>query len=251
MRRHSDITYERHLRQTVATRQELHERWANRVLLGEVKVIDLLQLLHFTVDHTDTELLYTSQLIHSLQVYEMVTSYDLPSPDLQYKNDLQIAALVHDLGKLLSLFGEADRNVDCMNTVIDYDDPGGASAQGLGIGHLAIQWNHDEYAYQKLRHSKLPPRVLAAVRFHSLREMTGKSFGPRRFGSEEVVITEDDMNRFSKHFSAEDVESHDFVDTLRWFDMNSKQRVDDIPDVSFADIEMIVGKYFANGQIIW
>ena len=33
-----------------------------------VRVLDMLLLLHYTIDHTDTFLYYTSQLIHCLQV---------------------------------------------------------------------------------------------------------------------------------------------------------------------------------------
>ena len=75
--------------------------------MGRVAVWDLLQLLHFTIDHSDTFLMYTSQLTHCLQVFAAVSSFPwAPSGyhDPQYKRDMQVAALVHDVGKLLTRF---------------------------------------------------------------------------------------------------------------------------------------------------
>ena len=120
LRSHKRHVYWQHNQQTLGDRSELQTRWGNGTLLGEVRIWDLLQLLHFTVDHTDTVLLYTSQFVHALQVFAGVTAYDFRRwPfDAWWQRDMQLAALVHDLGKLLSLFGERDWNVDCMNRVI-------------------------------------------------------------------------------------------------------------------------------------
>ena len=48
---------------------------------------------------------------------------------------LQVAALVHDLGKSLTLFGEEDGNVDCMNRVVGY---GNGGLDGLDVDGGAI-----------------------------------------------------------------------------------------------------------------
>eukprot|EP00966_Prymnesium_polylepis_P264038 6099734-Prymnesium_polylepis.1 len=40
----------------------------------------------------------------------------MPERDDAYRRDMRLAALVHDMGKLLTLFGEDDGNVDCMNS---------------------------------------------------------------------------------------------------------------------------------------
>ena len=66
--------YQRHHRQTAATRKRLMRRWTSAPLLGRVGVWDLLHLLHFTIDHTDAKLRYTSHFIHSLQVYQTVVA---------------------------------------------------------------------------------------------------------------------------------------------------------------------------------
>ena len=66
-KKHSSSIYERHHLQTAHQRSELHRKWS-RPLVGNVQLLDLLLMLHFTIDHTDTKLMYTSQLIHCLQV---------------------------------------------------------------------------------------------------------------------------------------------------------------------------------------
>ena len=66
--RHRRLTYHKHNQQTEHTRSRLQAAWSpNRTLLGEVRLWDLLQLLHFTIDHSDPYLRYTSQFTHCLQ----------------------------------------------------------------------------------------------------------------------------------------------------------------------------------------
>ncbi len=55
---------------------------------------------------------YTSQFIHSLQVYQTVVADPMPEHDDAYRRDMRLAALVHDFGKLLTVFGERDEHVD-------------------------------------------------------------------------------------------------------------------------------------------
>ena len=147
MRKFNDAIYTEHNQATVTTRKRLNEKWSAATLLGkEIEVWSLLQLLHFTVDHSDGLLFYTSQFIHSLQVYEGVTRthFDETTNDPAYKRDMRLAALIHDIGKLLALIGnEADANVDCMNRVI----PGSLPLTGppIGLSNIPVQWNHDEY----------------------------------------------------------------------------------------------------------
>ena len=92
---HVGDIYWRHNRQTAATRKRLMRRWAGAPLLGRVGVWDLLHLLHFTIDHTDVQLKYTSQFIHSLQVYQTVVADPMPEHDDEYRRDMRIAALLH------------------------------------------------------------------------------------------------------------------------------------------------------------
>ena len=91
MRDFARAVYRQHNRQTVADHRRLQATWANRTLLGEVRAWDLLQLLHFTIDHTDDLLMYTSQFIHCLQVYAGVSRAPFKGRDARWRRDMQIA----------------------------------------------------------------------------------------------------------------------------------------------------------------
>ena len=126
LKAHAESVYLAHNNQTAAQRRALARKW-DRALIGRVKVLDLLFLLHFTIDHTDTFLGYTSQLIHCLQVFSAVSHplqsftrsknarYHYPGSTAvelaRYARDMRASALIHDVGKVLTLFGEADGSV--------------------------------------------------------------------------------------------------------------------------------------------
>ena len=121
------------------------------MLLGNVSAFDLLMLLHFTIDNTDHHLQYTSQFIHCLQVYNAVKRSTDPrmDKDPKYREDMMMGALVHDMGKSLSLFGEKDGNVDCMNRVTGY--------RAAGLDGVDFQYNHECARPLPLRALLRPP----------------------------------------------------------------------------------------------
>ena len=245
MRTFGSSIYLEHDRQTVKTREGLQDKWATTVLIGDVDIWELLKLLHFTVDHSDHLLLYTSQFIHSLQVYEMV-SKDQQIVDIAERRDLQIAALIHDLGKLLALVGnEDDANVDCMNRVIPDSLP--IDGPPIGLSNMMIQWNHDEYGYQKVvqADTKLPQRVLYAIRFHSCRELTGHPNGNAHHR-----VGEAEIRHFSHHLLPDDYEHIPFVLKFRHYDQASKQRTAVLPSVDYEEIKSLLHSYFPH-KITW
>ena len=143
--RHVDEIYEAHVLQTDAQRRDLSARWSLRNRKGGR--VGFAQVLHFTVDHTDRFLMYTSQFIHCLQVFGgIVRADDQSDPAMEglvtdgTRSDLEIGALIHDLGKTLTLFGERDGNVDCMNRIVRF--------VGNGLDGVVAQWNHDEFAFK-------------------------------------------------------------------------------------------------------
>lgn len=238
--------YEKHVNQTVADVHRLQQQWSNQVIIGEVNVWDLLMLLHFTIDHSDSLLHYTSQFIHCLQVYGMVrrTAFPQDQYDAQYKADMKITALVHDLGKLLTVFGEKDYNVDCMNTVIQHGE------SGQGLDSLVAQWNHDEYGYQKLKsNTLLPRRVLTAVRFHSLREVTGEF--THQYGNSITNVTRQDVYKFNNVLTPTEKEDLEFVKHFRSFDQGSKIRTDVVPAIDLAEVQDFLDEYFKGGKMLW
>jgi hypothetical protein len=145
---------ERHDAQTIETVQALNRKYA-APLIGTVRVWDLLEMLAGCVDPTDPSLYGASKLIHVLQVVQAMEDDRVTDPDML------CAALVHDLGKLLLLHGEMPENVACMNAPI------GEYPAGVGLDNCVFQWNHDEFAYSRLK-DHVPEHVAWLVRYHSI-----------------------------------------------------------------------------------
>ncbi len=144
-----------HCAQTPEAVASLTRKYSQSVF-GRVETWTLLERLADCVDPTDVALGNTSQLTHTLQVLEGMDR------DGVQDQDLRIAALVHDIGKLLLLTGEAPENVVCFN------DPIGEYAPGTGLGRCILQWNHDEFGYSRLKDHVSDP-VAWLVRYHSIR----------------------------------------------------------------------------------
>ena len=145
----------RHRAQTRETVTALRRRYA-RPVYGRVEIDTLLERLARCVDPTDVRLGGVSQHQHVLQVVEAMESDGVTDPDLL------LAALVHDLGKVLLLVGEAPENVVCFN------DPIGEFEPGIGLDRCVLQWNHDEFGYSRLK-DHVPDPVAWLVRYHSIR----------------------------------------------------------------------------------
>lgn len=257
---YAERVYEKHKLQSDADRHALTHRW-RMPLVGRVAVWDLLQLLHFTIDHSDTFLMYTSQLTHCMQVFAAVSSFPFHLQgyhDPGYKRDMQVAALMHDVGKLLTIFGEADEHVDCMNRLTA--SPSAAS----GLDGLSYEWNHDEFGFQKMW-PYLPPRVLDVMRLHSLREIpyavyvnTTHSLDHCKAVARDlrddpyrVDVTAAQVHAFRASLSAADVERATFVAQFQWFDARSKKQTDRIPPVDLDEVEAIISHYFPGGMLVW
>jgi inositol oxygenase len=133
------------------------------------------------VDDSDPDLEAT-QLDHALQTAEALRADGAPPW-------LVLTGLIHDLGKVLCLFGEpqwavvgdtfpvgcgfdprvvhADlfaANPDAR--VPAYASPLGIYAPGCGLDGVLLSWGHDEYLYHVVR-EHLPAPALAIIRYHS------------------------------------------------------------------------------------
>jgi inositol oxygenase len=171
---------ENHARQTLAfvlaKRAELLP--PRRQRMG---VFEAIEALAQVVDASDPDL-GLSQLDHALQTAEALRADGAAKP-------LVLAGFVHDLGKVLCLFGEpqwavvgdtfpvgcawSERVVfpELFAANPDAADPRYASVCGIyaphcGLDRLTLSWGHDEYLYHVLR-AHLPPDALDLVRFHS------------------------------------------------------------------------------------
>ncbi len=144
----------RHFLQTKEAVLALKKKY-EKPIFGKIKMTNLLKLLGECVDPGDTRLGGVSQLTHLLQVAEAMEN------DGVSDSDLLIAALTHDIGKVLLLTDEDPENVICMNKPI------GEYKKGIGLDNCFFQWNHDEFAYSRLK-DYLPDHISWLIRYHSI-----------------------------------------------------------------------------------
>jgi len=145
---------ERHWKQTHQTVAALKRKYEEAVF-GRQGIWELVEKLALCVDPTDGELYGASQLIHTRQVVAGMERDGVSDPDFF------LAAITHDLGKVLLLTAEAPENVVGMNAPI------GQYSEGGGLDQVVFQWNHDEFVYSRLK-DYLPDHVAWLLRYHSI-----------------------------------------------------------------------------------
>jgi inositol oxygenase len=150
----------------------------NRRQMGIFEALDYLNTL---VDDSDPDI-DLSQLQHLLQTSEAIR--EAGHPDW-----FVLTGLIHDLGKVLCLFGEPQWAVvgdtfpvGCaFNNRIVYSEfftanpdtaderfnsHTGVYREGCGLRNVELSWGHDEYMYQRMK-DYLPEPALYMIRFHS------------------------------------------------------------------------------------
>jgi len=145
---------EAHRAQSLESVAALRRRY-HAPVFGRVDTWTLVERLANCLDPTDGLLGCTSQLVHVLQILDMMESEGVTDPHLL------AAAVVHDVGKLLLLVDEAPENVVCLN------EPIGEYPPGAGLDNCVLQWNHDEFAFTRLS-GEVPAAVAWLVRYHSV-----------------------------------------------------------------------------------
>ncbi|KAF8348455.1 inositol oxygenase [Amanita rubescens] len=174
---------EQHAKQTVEfnIKARVDFKSKKRARMG---VWEAMELLNTLVDESDpdTDL---SQIEHLLQTAEAIRKDGKPEW-------MQVTGLVHDLGKLLLLFGAegqwdvvgdtfvvgckfSDKNIypesfednsDSYDSV--YSTEYGIYKPHCGLDNVMLSWGHDEYLYNVLKdQSSLPAEGLAMIRYHS------------------------------------------------------------------------------------
>ncbi len=207
---------ENHARQTLEFVLGQHERYLplRRTRMGVFEAIDRLSEI---VDDSDPDI-DLSQLDHALQTAEALRAEGAP-------RWLVLTGFVHDLGKVLCLFGEpqwavvgdtfpvgcafSDRivfpelfaaNPDAADA--RYASEHGIYAAGCGLDALRLSWGHDEYLYHVLR-DHLPAPALPIIRYHSF-------YAWHREGA------------YAWAAAPEDAEKRDVVQRFNPFDLYSK-----------------------------
>jgi inositol oxygenase len=202
---------------------------------------EAMEFLNTLVDDSDpdTEL---SQIEHLMQASEAIRAAGRPSWFV-------LTGLIHDLGKVLCLFGEpqwavvgdtfpvgcaySDKvvfpeffkdNPDTANAA--YQTPSGIYQDGRGLDKVHLSWGHDEYLYHVVK-DYLPEEALYMIRYHSF-------YAGHREGA------------YGHLFSEHDREMFEWVRAFNPFDLYSKSAVR--PDVSGLRpyYERLIADYFPS-----
>lgn len=174
---------EQHEKQTVEFNTRVRDRFREQKN-AKLGVWQAMELLNTLVDDSDpdTDL---SQLDHLVQTAEAIRRDGKP-------DWMQVVGLIHDLGKLLFVFGSEGqwdvvgdtfvvgckypKTVIYPETFLNNPDHGhpiysttyGIYEAGCGLDNVMLSWGHDEYLYQICKsQSTLPPEGLAMIRYHS------------------------------------------------------------------------------------
>ncbi|MDJ0786352.1 MAG: inositol oxygenase family protein [Myxococcota bacterium] len=175
---------EKHALQTLALAREKEAEFGP-LSRRRMSVWEAVQGLSEIVDDSDPDL-SLSQLDHALQTAEALRADEAP-------RWLVLTGFVHDLGKVLCLFGEPqwavvgdtypvgcafapeivhhalfDANPDVRDETLS--TPLGIYSEGCGLSALTMAWGHDEYLHHVLRPHWNTPELepaLAIVRYHS------------------------------------------------------------------------------------
>ncbi|OJT07973.1 hypothetical protein TRAPUB_1123 [Trametes pubescens] len=174
---------EQHEKQTVAFNVRVRAEF-KRTVHARMGIWEAIEKLNTLVDDSDPDT-SLSQIEHLLQTAEAIRKDGKPEW-------MQVAGLVHDLGKLLYFFGsEGQWDVvgdtfvvgckfsekiiypDTFTNNPDSQDPVYSTEFGVysphcGLENVMLSWGHDEYMYHILKkQSSLPVDALYMVRYHS------------------------------------------------------------------------------------
>jgi inositol oxygenase len=169
-----------HANQTLAFVLEKKRRYLAKSM-RTMGIWEAMEFLNTLVDDSDpdTDL---SQIEHLMQCAEAIRADGHP-------RWMILTGLIHDLGKILCLFGEpqwavvgdtfpvgcgySDKIVfpeffaDNPDSLVpEYQTPLGIYADRCGLEHVHMSWGHDEYLYHVVR-DYLPAEALAMIRYHS------------------------------------------------------------------------------------
>lgn len=175
-----DFYRENHRHQTydfVAAKKRAFLRFNRR----RMSIIEALDYLNTLVDDSDPDI-ELSQLQHLLQTSEAIRAAGHP-------DWFVLVGLIHDLGKVLCLFGEPQwavvgdtfpvgcpfsprivfheffaENPDASDS--RFNSSLGIYRQGCGLRSVQLSWGHDEYMYHRMN-GFLPEPALYMIRFHS------------------------------------------------------------------------------------
>jgi inositol oxygenase len=191
-----------HTHQTVDFVREKKQQYLAKQR-GRMSIWEALDYLNTLVDESDpdTDL---SQIEHNLQTAEAIRRDGHP-------RWFVLTGFIHDLGKLLCLYGEpqwavvgdtfpvgcaySDKivfpeffrdNPDSRNS--RYQSKLGIYSEGCGLNNVDLSWGHDEYLYHVVK-DHLPEPALYMIRYHSF-------YPGHREGAYEYLFNDHDREMF-------------------------------------------------------
>lgn len=174
-----------HTNQTLDFVRGRLEHWG-RLDHGRLTILEAVEKLNDLVDESDPDI----DLPNSFHAFQTAEGIRKNHPDKEW---LQVAGLIHDVGKLMALWGEPQWcvvgdtfpvgcrpdpsivfGVESFSKNPDMKDPKlntrlGIYEENCGLDKVLMSWGHDEYLYRVLQanvHS-LPEEALYIIRFHS------------------------------------------------------------------------------------
>ncbi len=169
-----------HQRQTVDLVREKTDQYG-KLQTRQMGVWEALQWLNEMVDQSDPDN-EMPQIVHAIQTAEAIRRDGHPGWFV-------LTGLIHDLGKVLSFFGEPqwavvgdtfpvgcafsdqivfseffEENPDSENS--RYQTECGVYSANCGLDNVLFSWGHDEYMHYVAK-PYLPPAGLAMIRYHS------------------------------------------------------------------------------------
>jgi len=233
-----------HREQTVAFVQAKRREFLSldRRRMGVWEAMEFLDRL---VDDSDPDT-QLSQLEHLVQTADAVRRAGQPRWFI-------LTALIHDLGKILCLFGEPqwavvgdtfpvgcefsekvvyhelfaanpDRGVAAYGTRL------GIYEEGAGLDNVLMSWGHDEYLYHVVK-DRLPDEALYVIRYHSF-------YAAHREGAYDYLMNERDRQMLA------------WVRTFSSFDLYSKGDDRPNPAAARSDYEDLIAE-FLPGELAW
>ena len=140
--------------QTAETVRALKAKYESPVL-GRFRVWDLIEKLSFCIDPTDVGLGCVSQYMHVNQILSAMEG------DRVLDEDMLLTALLHDLGKILLVTGEAPEHVVGFIRPVEEREP------GIGLEQALLSFGHDELAYSRFK-DLVPEHISWMLRYHSI-----------------------------------------------------------------------------------
>jgi inositol oxygenase len=191
-----------HRYQTVDFVRQMREQYLG-LTTRRMNIWEALEFLNTLVDDSDPDI-DLAQIEHLLQTSEAIRADGHP-------RWMILAGLVHDLGKVLCLFGEPqwavvgdtfpvgcrfservvfheffDANPDAADE--RYNTPLGIYEEGCGLDSVCMSWGHDEYVYHAMK-DYLPEPALYMLRYHSF-------YPAHREGAYDYLMNDHDREMF-------------------------------------------------------